>query len=90
MNEKTSGVGYLIEAVDQLGELPSRAELVHFMRRIMIDEPDAARELTADEETAIGMMLGAVQIALDRNDGEGLMRTVAAGTQLAMRFSRRD
>lgn len=83
----TSGVGYLIEGVDQLELAPRKAEYVSLMRRLLIDDPEAARELTPEEETAIGVVLGAVQRAAEADDYDGLLRAVAAGVQLGMRFA---
>lgn len=81
------GVGYLIDALDQQPDLPSRASYVRLLRELTVDSPDEARELTAEEETAIGVTLGAVQLAIGANDYEGLMRAVAAGVQVGMRLA---
>lgn len=92
MTEPTgaSGVGYLIDAVDGLDAAPRKAAYVRLMRRLLIDEPEAARELTAEEETAIAVVLRAMQLALEASDYEGLMRTAAAGMQLGMRLAVED
>lgn len=82
-----SGIGYLIEALDRQADLPRKAEYVALMRRELVDEADRSRALTPQEETAIGVVLGAVQLAIAENDYEGLMRAVAAGVQLGMRFA---
>lgn len=82
-----NGIGYLIEAVDQLEVAPRKGDYVRLMRRLLVDEPEAARELTPQEETAIGVVLGAVQLAGKADDYDGLLRAVAAGVQLGMRFA---
>ena len=82
-----SGVGYLIEAVDQLELVPRKADYVRLLRRLLIDEPEVARELTPEEETAIAVVLGAVQLAAQADDYDGLLRAVAAGVQLGMRLA---
>lgn len=81
-----SGVGYLIDAVDQLDSAPRKADYVALMRRLLIDEPETARELTAEEETAIAVVLSAVQLAGQAGDYDGMLRAVAAGVQLGMRL----
>lgn len=82
-----SGVGYLIDAVDALEAAPRRADYVRLMRRLLIDEPEAGRELTPEEETAILVVLRALQLALEADDYAGLMRAAAAGVQLGMRLA---
>lgn len=85
-----SGMGYLIDAVDAVDTAPRKADYVRLMRRLLIEQPEAARELTPEEETAIAVVLRAVQLALEASDYEGLMRAAAAGVQLGMRLAVED
>lgn len=86
-SQGASGASYLIEAVDALDGAPRKASYVQLMRRLLIDEPEAARELTPEEETAIAVVLRALQRALEAGDYDGLMRAAAAGVQLGMRLA---
>jgi hypothetical protein len=85
----TTGAGYLIDAVAQLDDLPRKAEYVGLLRELLVDQADQAQPLSPEEETAIGVVLGAMQLAIAQDDYEGLLRTVAAGMQVGIRFAGR-